>query len=112
MARESALVFNPHVNIVAHHGNIKSHEFGPDYFKKFTLVMNALDNLGMPLSTFCLFFFCSFLPYIIHKFLFLFYCFYVSPPPSFNKLHETTTKVDKPNWEQIQVFIYFKNKVS
>lgn len=46
VARESALLFNPHVKIVAHHGNIKSHEFGPDYFKQFTLVMNALDNLG------------------------------------------------------------------
>lgn len=40
-------MFNPHVNIIAHHGNIKSHEFGSDYFKKFTLVMNALDNLGL-----------------------------------------------------------------
>jgi ubiquitin-like 1-activating enzyme E1 B len=45
IARESALKFNPDVKIVAHHANIKSHEFGPDYFKQFTLVMNALDNL-------------------------------------------------------------------
>lgn len=46
MARESALNFNPHAKIVAHHGNIKTNEYGPEYFKQFTLVMNALDNLG------------------------------------------------------------------
>jgi ubiquitin-like 1-activating enzyme E1 B len=46
VARESALNFNPHAKIVAHHGNIKTNEYGPEYFKQFTLVMNALDNLG------------------------------------------------------------------
>jgi ubiquitin-like 1-activating enzyme E1 B len=45
VARESALNFNPHAKIVAHHGNIKTNEYGPEYFKQFTLVMNALDNL-------------------------------------------------------------------
>jgi ubiquitin-like 1-activating enzyme E1 B len=39
--------FNPDVKIVAHHGNIKNSEFGPDYFRQFTLVINALDNLGI-----------------------------------------------------------------
>lgn len=44
VARESALKFNPDANIVAHHASIISADFGVDYFKKFTLVMNALDN--------------------------------------------------------------------
>lgn len=39
--------FNPHVNIVSHHANIKGHEFGHSFFKQFNLVLNALDNLGM-----------------------------------------------------------------
>jgi len=39
------LRFNPKVNIVAHHGNIKDEAFGHEYFEQFTLVMNALDNL-------------------------------------------------------------------
>jgi len=30
---------------MAHHSNIKSKEFGPEYFRRFTIVMNALDNL-------------------------------------------------------------------
>jgi len=45
VARQSALNFNPHVRIVAHHANIKTNEYGPEYFKQFSLVMNALDNL-------------------------------------------------------------------
>lgn len=47
VAREAALRFNPAARVTAHHKNIKSAEFGLDYFKRFTLVMNALDNLGM-----------------------------------------------------------------
>jgi len=45
VARDSALSFNPHVKIVAHYSNIKMPEFGPQYFKQFSIVMNALDNL-------------------------------------------------------------------
>jgi ubiquitin-like 1-activating enzyme E1 B len=45
VAREIALSFNPSVKIVAHHGNIKSSQFGIDYFQQFTLVLNALDNV-------------------------------------------------------------------
>eukprot|EP01027_Heterolobosea_sp_BB2_P014610 GEZU01020965.1.p1 GENE.GEZU01020965.1~~GEZU01020965.1.p1 ORF type:complete len:203 (+),score=30.59 GEZU01020965.1:320-928(+) len=45
VARESALKFNPHCNIVAHHGNIKHPQFGHEFFKKFDIVMNALDNI-------------------------------------------------------------------
>uniref|UniRef100_A0A8D8VI89 SUMO-activating enzyme subunit n=1 Tax=Cacopsylla melanoneura TaxID=428564 RepID=A0A8D8VI89_9HEMI len=44
VARESALKFNPDANIVAHHASIISTDFGVNYFKEFTLVMNALDN--------------------------------------------------------------------
>lgn len=45
VARESVLKMNPHVKIVAHHGNIKDPQFGAEFFKTFTIVMNALDNL-------------------------------------------------------------------
>ncbi|KAF9210363.1 E1 ubiquitin-activating protein uba2 [Podila verticillata] len=45
VARESALAFNPNVNIHARHQNIKEQEFSVDWFKGFDLVMNALDNL-------------------------------------------------------------------
>ncbi|KAL1624015.1 E1 ubiquitin-activating protein uba2 [Neofusicoccum ribis] len=45
VAKESAGKFNPHVNIEAHHANIKDPEFNVDWFKSFRLVFNALDNL-------------------------------------------------------------------
>ena len=45
VAADAVKVFNPEVNITAHHGNIKDPKFGIDYFKQFTLVMNALDNV-------------------------------------------------------------------
>lgn len=47
VARETVLTF-PHggdLEIVAHHGNVKDSEFGIDYFKGFSIVLNALDNL-------------------------------------------------------------------
>ena len=44
VAKESALKFNPNAKIVAHHDSIFSNEFGLDYFKQFTIVLNALDN--------------------------------------------------------------------
>lgn len=34
------------MNITARHANIKNLEFGPQFFKQFDMVMNALDNLG------------------------------------------------------------------
>lgn len=46
VAREATLAFAPTASIVAHHGNIKSDAFNVDYFKKFSLVINALDNIG------------------------------------------------------------------
>ncbi|KAG0044685.1 E1 ubiquitin-activating protein uba2 [Gryganskiella cystojenkinii] len=45
IARESALEFNPNVNIESRHQNIKDQEFSVEWFKGFDLVMNALDNL-------------------------------------------------------------------
>ncbi|GES89130.1 ubiquitin-activating enzyme E1 3 [Rhizophagus clarus] len=45
VARESALKFNPNINIIAHHANIKSPHFNVEWFKSFDIVMNALDNL-------------------------------------------------------------------
>ncbi|KAF9136095.1 E1 ubiquitin-activating protein uba2 [Mortierella sp. 14UC] len=45
IAKASALAFNPNVNIVSRHQNIKELEFSVDWFKSFDLVMNALDNL-------------------------------------------------------------------
>ncbi|KAF9583516.1 E1 ubiquitin-activating protein uba2 [Lunasporangiospora selenospora] len=45
IARASALAFNPDVNIVSRHQNIKDQELSVDWFKGFDLVMNALDNL-------------------------------------------------------------------
>eukprot|EP01133_Synstelium_polycarpum_P020115 gene20115-24119_t len=45
-AREAVLRYCGDVSIEAHHADIKTQEFGPQYFKQFDLVMNALDNLG------------------------------------------------------------------
>ncbi|KAJ1032523.1 hypothetical protein NDA16_000546 [Ustilago loliicola] len=45
VAKQTASSFNPLVNIVAHHANIKEPRFGVAYFQRFDLVMNALDNL-------------------------------------------------------------------
>ncbi|KWU43431.1 hypothetical protein RHOSPDRAFT_19585 [Rhodotorula sp. JG-1b] len=45
VARETALKFNPNVNMTALHRNIKDDEFNVDFFKRFDFVINALDNL-------------------------------------------------------------------
>jgi ubiquitin-like 1-activating enzyme E1 B len=38
--------FNPDVNIIHHHGNIKDNsKFGIPYFQRFDIVLNALDNI-------------------------------------------------------------------
>lgn len=44
VARETALTFNPDAKIVHYHDSITSSDYGVSFFKKFTLVMNALDN--------------------------------------------------------------------
>ncbi|RMZ85584.1 hypothetical protein DV737_g622, partial [Chaetothyriales sp. CBS 132003] len=45
VARDVAQRFNPKVKLVAHHANIKEPRFSVDWFSRFTLVFNALDNL-------------------------------------------------------------------
>ncbi|KAF3420204.1 hypothetical protein E2986_05700 [Frieseomelitta varia] len=44
VARETALTFNPDAKIVHYHDSITTSDYGVSFFKKFTLVMNALDN--------------------------------------------------------------------
>ncbi|XP_034482542.1 SUMO-activating enzyme subunit 2 [Drosophila innubila] len=44
VARESALSFNPDANITAHHDSITSTDYGVSFFKKFDVVLSALDN--------------------------------------------------------------------
>ncbi|XP_026325163.1 SUMO-activating enzyme subunit 2 [Hyposmocoma kahamanoa] len=44
VAKDSALGFNPNVNIVAHHDSVISNDYGVSYFKQFNIVLNALDN--------------------------------------------------------------------
>ncbi|XP_050422765.1 SUMO-activating enzyme subunit 2 [Adelges cooleyi] len=44
VARESVLKFNPNVNINSHLGDIMDQKYGTAFFKKFKLVINALDN--------------------------------------------------------------------
>ncbi|RQM18108.1 hypothetical protein DD237_000420 [Peronospora effusa] len=45
VAKEIAMKFNPKAKVTAHHGNIKSSQFGLEYFQQFSLVLNALDNV-------------------------------------------------------------------
>ncbi|XP_054015001.1 SUMO-activating enzyme subunit 2 [Hylaeus anthracinus] len=44
VAKETALTFNPNAKIVHYHDSITSSDYGVSFFKKFSLVMNALDN--------------------------------------------------------------------
>ena len=45
VARESVLKFRPGANIVAHYGNVKEAQFDVEFFRKFDVVLNGLDNL-------------------------------------------------------------------
>lgn len=44
VAKETALTFNPDVKITHYHDSITNSDYGVSFFKKFTLVLNALDN--------------------------------------------------------------------
>ena len=44
VARESALSFVPDADITAIHGSVTTSEYGVSFYKKFALVLNALDN--------------------------------------------------------------------
>lgn len=45
VAKETALKFNPNVKIESYHANIMESRFDEEWFKSFTLVFNALDNM-------------------------------------------------------------------
>ncbi|XP_010938776.1 SUMO-activating enzyme subunit 2 isoform X1 [Elaeis guineensis] len=45
VARDAVLKFRPHINITPCHANIKDPEFDVEFFKKFNVVLNGLDNL-------------------------------------------------------------------
>lgn len=45
VAKESAAKFNPNVDIIAYHDNIKDSRFNVAWFQSFRIVFNALDNL-------------------------------------------------------------------
>ena len=45
VAREAVLRFRPNARIVAHHDNVKSPQFGTDFFSRFAVVLNGLDNM-------------------------------------------------------------------
>ncbi|KAL2936292.1 SUMO-activating enzyme subunit 2 [Bienertia sinuspersici] len=45
VARDAVLKFRPHIQITAHHANVKSSDFNVDFFKQFNVVLNGLDNL-------------------------------------------------------------------
>ena len=55
IAKESVLRFNPAVKMTAHHGNVKDGDkFNVAFVKKFTVVANALDNVGARRHVNCL----------------------------------------------------------
>jgi ubiquitin-like 1-activating enzyme E1 B len=45
VARDAVLKFRPHINITAHHANVKDPQFDVEFFKNFNVVLNGLDNL-------------------------------------------------------------------
>uniref|UniRef100_A0A8C0ECY4 LIM zinc-binding domain-containing protein n=1 Tax=Bubo bubo TaxID=30461 RepID=A0A8C0ECY4_BUBBB len=44
VAKESVLQFYPEANIIAYHDSIMNPDYNVEFFRQFTLVMNALDN--------------------------------------------------------------------
>ncbi|XP_037934578.1 SUMO-activating enzyme subunit 2 [Teleopsis dalmanni] len=44
VACDSALKFNPDAKIIAYHDSITASQYGVNFFKKFDVVLNALDN--------------------------------------------------------------------
>ncbi|KAK9876752.1 hypothetical protein WA026_014990 [Henosepilachna vigintioctopunctata] len=44
VARETILGYNPDIKVKAYHDSITSQEYGVNFFKQFSLVLNALDN--------------------------------------------------------------------
>ncbi|KAH8380566.1 hypothetical protein KR009_011490 [Drosophila setifemur] len=46
VARESALSFNPDARITAYHDSVTSTDYGVNFFRKFDVVLSALDNMA------------------------------------------------------------------
>ena len=46
VATETINTFNPDMTVVPHHGNVMDSTYNIAYFKKFQLVLNALDNVA------------------------------------------------------------------
>lgn len=46
VARETAMKFNPNVEIKAYHDSIFSTDYGVSFYQRFSMVLNALDNLA------------------------------------------------------------------
>ena len=46
MACKTVSAFNEKSTVKGYHQNIKDRRFGVEYFKSFSLVLNALDNIG------------------------------------------------------------------
>ncbi|KAJ6666203.1 hypothetical protein lerEdw1_001108 [Lerista edwardsae] len=44
VAKESVLQFHPEANIIAYHDSVMNPDYNVEFFRQFTLVMNALDN--------------------------------------------------------------------
>ncbi|XP_033013279.1 SUMO-activating enzyme subunit 2 [Lacerta agilis] len=44
VAKESVLRFHPGANIIAYHDSVMNPDYNVEFFRQFTLVMNALDN--------------------------------------------------------------------
>eukprot|EP01063_Lacrimia_lanifica_P005548 TRINITY_DN13316_c0_g1_i1.p1 TRINITY_DN13316_c0_g1~~TRINITY_DN13316_c0_g1_i1.p1 ORF type:complete len:615 (+),score=264.68 TRINITY_DN13316_c0_g1_i1:39-1883(+) len=44
VAKEAVLRWNPQADIVAHYANVKDAQFDVDFFKKFDIILNGLDN--------------------------------------------------------------------
>ena len=47
VAAQTASAFNPNVRIIPIHDNIKEPQYDIQWFQKFDIVLNALDNLGI-----------------------------------------------------------------
>lgn len=45
VARDAVLKFRPHISITPYHANVKDPNFSVEFFKKFNVVLNGLDNL-------------------------------------------------------------------
>ncbi|CAL1268038.1 unnamed protein product [Larinioides sclopetarius] len=46
VAKESVLKFNPKANITAYHDSITNNKYDVAFFRQFSAVANALDNVG------------------------------------------------------------------